>query len=51
MSIAAMGFYGSKGPFFAMPPMFLAGAGLAAGIAWIIRSAISAASSARGMWA
>ena len=35
MSIAAVGFYGSKGPFFAMPPMFLSGAGLAAGIAWI----------------
>ena len=35
MSIAAMGFYGSKGPFFAMPPMFLSGAGLAAVIAWI----------------
>jgi ACS family tartrate transporter-like MFS transporter len=35
MSIAAIGFYGSKGPFFAMPPMFLSGAGLAAGIAWI----------------
>ena len=35
MSIAAMGFYGSKGPFFAMPPMFLSGAGLAAGFAWI----------------
>jgi ACS family tartrate transporter-like MFS transporter len=35
MSIAAMGFYGSKGPFFAMPPMFLSGAGLAAGIAWV----------------
>ena len=35
MSIAAMGFYGSKGPFFAMPPMFLSGSGLAAGIAWI----------------
>ena len=35
MSIAAMGFYGSKGPFFAMPPMFLSGTGLAAGIAWI----------------
>jgi MFS transporter, ACS family, tartrate transporter len=30
-----MGFYGSKGPFFAMPPMFLSGTGLAAGIAWI----------------
>jgi MFS transporter, ACS family, tartrate transporter len=35
MSIAAMGFYGSKGPFFAMPRMFLIGAGLAAGFAWI----------------
>jgi ACS family tartrate transporter-like MFS transporter len=35
MSIAAMGFYGSKGPFFAMPPLFLSGPGLAAGIAWI----------------
>jgi MFS transporter, ACS family, tartrate transporter len=35
MSIAGMGFYGSKGPFFAMPPLFLSGAGLAAGIAWI----------------
>jgi ACS family tartrate transporter-like MFS transporter len=32
---ATMGFYGSKGPFFAMPPMFLSGAGLAAGFAWI----------------
>ena len=31
MSIAAMGFYGSKGPFFAMPPMFLSGAGLGGG--------------------
>jgi MFS transporter, ACS family, tartrate transporter len=35
MSIAAVGFYGSKGPFFAMPPMFLSGPALAAGIAWI----------------
>ena len=35
MSIAAMGFYGSKGPFFAMPPMFLSGTALAAAIAWI----------------
>ena len=49
MSIAAMGFYGSKGPFFAMPPMFLSGAGLAAGIAWLTRSGISAASSGPGM--
>ena len=30
-----MGFYGSKGPFFAMPPMFLSGTALAGGIAWI----------------
>jgi len=35
MSIATMGFYGSKGPFFAMPPMFLSGTALAAGFAWI----------------
>src|SRR6202521_5671770 len=35
MSIAAMGFYGSKGPFFAMPPLFLSGPALAAGVAWI----------------
>jgi MFS transporter, ACS family, tartrate transporter len=35
VSIATMGFYGSKGPFFAMPPMFLSGAALAAGFAWI----------------
>src|SRR6201990_2105537 len=35
MSIAAMGFYGSKGPFWAMPPMFLTGSALPAGIAWI----------------
>src|SRR5258708_6800819 len=35
MSMAAIGFYGSAGSFFAMPPMFVSGAGLAAGIAWI----------------
>ena len=35
MSMATMGFYGSKGPFFAMPPMVLSGPALAAGIAWI----------------
>jgi ACS family tartrate transporter-like MFS transporter len=35
MSIAAIGFYGSKGPFFAMPPIFLSGTALAGGIAWI----------------
>ena len=33
--MATAGFYGSKGPFFAMPPMFLSGPALAAGIAWI----------------
>jgi MFS transporter, ACS family, tartrate transporter len=33
--MAAVGFYGSKGPFFAMPPMFLSGTALAAGFAWI----------------
>ena len=35
MSIAAMGFYGSNGPFWAMPPMFLTGTAAAACIAWI----------------
>jgi MFS transporter, ACS family, tartrate transporter len=35
LTIAACGFYGSKGPFWAMPPMFLAGPGAAAAIAWI----------------
>jgi ACS family tartrate transporter-like MFS transporter len=35
MSLAAIGFYGSKGPFFAMPPIFLSGTALAAGFAWI----------------
>ncbi len=33
--MATMGFYGSKGPFFAMPAMFLSGAALASGFAWI----------------
>jgi nitrate/nitrite transporter NarK len=32
MSIAACGFYGSKGPFWAMPPMFLTGPAAAAAI-------------------
>src|SRR5262249_34703434 len=32
MSLAAMGFYGSEGPFFAMPPVFLSGTALAAGL-------------------
>ena len=35
MSIAAIGFYGSKGPFWAMPPMFLTGMAAAGAIAWI----------------
>jgi MFS transporter, ACS family, tartrate transporter len=35
MSIAAIGFYGSKGPFWSMPSMFLTGSASAAGIAWI----------------
>src|SRR5271170_5603936 len=33
--IAAFGFYGSKGPFWSMPPMFLTGTAAAASIAWI----------------
>ena len=36
MSLAAIGFYGSKGPFFAMPPMLLGGTALGAGFAWIV---------------
>jgi ACS family tartrate transporter-like MFS transporter len=35
MSIAAIGFYGSKGPFWAMPSMILTGSAAASGIAWI----------------
>jgi len=35
MSIAAIGFYGSKGPFWSMPSMFLTGSASAAAIAWI----------------
>ncbi len=35
MTVAACGFYGSKGPFWAMPGMFLTGPAAAAGIAWI----------------
>src|SRR5258708_12942544 len=35
MSPAASGFYGSKGPFWAMPSMILTGTAAAAGIAWI----------------
>jgi ACS family tartrate transporter-like MFS transporter len=35
MSIAAIGFYGSKGPFWAMPSLILTGSAAASGIAWI----------------
>ena len=35
LSIATFGFYGSKGPFWAMPPMFMTGTAVAASIAWI----------------
>jgi ACS family tartrate transporter-like MFS transporter len=35
MSVAAIGFYGSKGPFWAMPPMFMTGTAAAVSIAWI----------------
>jgi ACS family tartrate transporter-like MFS transporter len=35
MSMAAAGLYGTKGPFWSMPTMFLTGASAAAGIAWI----------------
>jgi len=35
MSIAAVGLYGSKGPFWSMPSMFLTGTAAASGIAWI----------------
>jgi ACS family tartrate transporter-like MFS transporter len=35
MTIAACGFYGSKGPFWSTPPMFLTGTTAAAAIAWI----------------
>jgi ACS family tartrate transporter-like MFS transporter len=35
MTTAACGFYGSKGPFWAMPSMFLTGPAAAAAIAWI----------------
>jgi MFS transporter, ACS family, tartrate transporter len=35
VTIATIGFYGSKGPFWAMPPMFLTGTAAAGTIAWI----------------
>ncbi len=35
LCIATCGVYGSKGPFWSMPPMFLTGTAAAASIAWI----------------
>jgi MFS transporter, ACS family, tartrate transporter len=35
MSIAAVGLYGTKGPFWAMPSIFLTGMAAAASFAWI----------------
>jgi len=35
LSIATFGFYGSKGPFWSMPPMIMTGTAAAASIAWI----------------
>jgi MFS transporter, ACS family, tartrate transporter len=35
MTIAAIGFYGTKGPFWSIPSMWLTGTAAAAGIAWI----------------
>jgi len=35
MSIAAIGLYGTKGPFWTMPAMFLTGTSIAASLAWI----------------
>jgi ACS family tartrate transporter-like MFS transporter len=35
MSIAAAGFYGTKGPFWSIPTMYLTGTAAASGIAWI----------------
>src|SRR3954449_13177241 len=35
LSIATFGFYGWKGPFWSMPPMFLTGTAAAASLAWI----------------
>jgi len=49
MTIAACGFYGSKGPFWAMPGMFLTGPAAAAAIAGSTRSATWAVPSAPGM--
>ena len=41
ISIAAVGFYGSNGPFWAMPPVFLTGTAAAAAIALINSIAIA----------
>jgi MFS family permease len=50
MSLAAIGFYGSKGPFWAMPPMFLSGTlSPGQGLPGSTRSAILAVPSARIM--
>ena len=35
MTIAAIGFYGTKGPFWSIPSMWLTGTAAASGIAWI----------------
>jgi MFS transporter, ACS family, tartrate transporter len=35
MTIAAIGFYGTKGPFWSIPTMWLTGSAAASGIAWI----------------
>jgi ACS family tartrate transporter-like MFS transporter len=35
MTIAAIGFYGTKGPFWSIPTMWLTGTAAASGIAWI----------------
>ena len=35
LAIAVVGFYGTKGPFWSMPPMLLTGTAAASGIAWI----------------
>jgi len=35
MTIAAIGFYGTKGPFWSIPSVWLTGTAAAAGIAWI----------------
>jgi len=35
MTVATIGLYGTKGPFWTMPSMFLTGAAAASGIAWI----------------